>query len=625
MRNFALLITFFSLSFAIRSQNLDSIIKLVKPGVNDTSQIRLLNNIAYQLMESDPEKGLFYVNEALIRAKKINDKAGIANANNIKGVCYDVIGNYDSALVYYRKALTGPAVKSDKASQAGVYSNIGLVYWNLDNYPEALVNFNKARYLIEQTKNTPFLAHILNNTGLIYHDVKDYPESNAFFKKAIAIYQKGKDTLGGISSVLNLAINYFETKRFSDCEALFRQYAPYVNRLDDYEKSEFLINKATLEINTILKNTTEKDLEESLRLKKQIGHSLGVANVLIQFSEFYNRKGNYQKANSYCYEALSLAKELQSLKKLEQVYDNLFFNYANLNINDSAQKYRKLYTVTQDTMFAEAKARAFSREQVAFKTFEKEKENLKLINENNTIKLNNQLIIVAVVSLFVLVILSYWFYSRIKKQKQIVAQKEMTHRLIFETEQQERERIARDLHDSVGQKLSVVKMKLSMNNTDLHTTGELLDEAITDLRTASHNLMPEDLNKGLVKALEEMVEQINYTQEATKINLDFSEELIQSLLPKQTELYLYRVIQEAISNALKYAQAKNIHINMDVQKGQLKLILSDDGLGFDTATTVGKDGIGLKNMKARIDQLKGTLQVQSKQNEGTGYTIQIPL
>ncbi len=625
MRKCSLFIAIFILSAAGWSQKTDSLIRLIRPAFMDTSQVHLLNKIAFNLMETDPERGLTYADAALAKSKKINYHSGSSHACNIKGVCYDVLGNYDSSLYYYKQALTIVPVKSNEAFLASVYSNIGLVYWNLDQYTGALENFNKAKHLVEQTSNKAFLAAILNNTGLIYHDVKDYPQSNACFEKAVSVYQQQKDTLGSIGTVMNLAINYFETKRYAECDALFRRYMPYINQLDDYSKSEFLVNKATLDINTRLTVTTEKDLDESLRLKKQIGHSLGVANVLIQFSELYHQKGDFRKANRYCYEALALSEELRALKKLGQVYDNLFFNYAVLNNNDSAQKYRKLYTALNDTMFAEAKVRAFSREQVAFKTFEKEKENLSLLHENNGIRFKNQLITFSAVFAICLLLISFWFYSRIKKHKSLVKQKETYQQLIFETEQAERARIARDLHDSVGQKLSVVKMKLSLHEQGTANQAiALLDEAINDVRTVSHDLFPQELEKGLFVALEEMVEQINYTSATTKVGLSLSDTLAASGLSKQTELYVYRIIQEIVNNALKHAQAKNIRLHVAKQKGQLNLVLSDDGIGMpDEMHHMG--GMGLKNIRARIAQLKGKLRISSQPKQGTTFAIDIPL
>lgn len=607
-----------------QSQNQDSLIRLIRPNVCDTSQIQLLNVVAQGYMETNAEKGLMYANDAIRRAGKIHDQAGLSNASNIKGVCYDVIGNYDSALFYYKQALRTSPVKSDDPLLAGIYSNIGLVYWNIDQYPQALSYFHTARKLVEKSKNTRFLAIILSNTGLIYHDIKDYPQSNIYFQKAIAIYQADKDTIGSIGSIINLAINYFETRKYDACEALFEQYASYIDRMDEYTKSEFLVNKATLEINTRLKTTTEKDLTEALRLKRQIGHSLGVAYVLIQFSEYYHLKGDIQQSIHYCYQALSLTEELKSLKKLGPVYDNLFLNYSMLHEKDSARKYRELYTAVIDTMFAEARAKAISREQVAFKTLEKEKENLELLHENSIIRFRNQLIIVCSLSLLCLLVLSFWFVSRIRKQRARLKQKEIADQIVFETEQLERERIARDLHDSVGQKLAVVKMKLSMNQPGKDSTVELLDQAIADVRTASHNLLPEDLRRGLVSAVEEIIDQINYAKIGIKAELSAPLELRQRTLPKQTELYLYRIIQEIINNALKYAKASNIHINMELGVKKLNVVLSDDGVGMPNQESEMK-GIGLKNIKARIGQLKGTVDIVSKAGKGTRFIIDVPL
>lgn len=163
-----------------------------------------------------------------------------------------------------------------------------------------------------------------------------------------------------------------------------------------------------------------------------------------------------------------------------------------------------------------------------------------------------------------------------------------------------------------------------MGGSDIVSAGELLDQAITDVRTASHNLMPEDLKKGLVTAVEEIVDQINYSKRGTKVKLEVNEELRNEGLPKQTQLYLYRIVQEIISNALKYARAENIHISMELKKRQLKLVLSDDGIGLPEGTQI-TEGIGLRNIRARIGQMKGTLEIISKPQRGTTFSINISL
>lgn len=224
-----------------------------------------------------------------------------------------------------------------------------------------------------------------------------------------------------------------------------------------------------------------------------------------------------------------------------------------------------------------------------------------------------------------LLALSAWFYSRIKKQKNLVTQKETAQRLIFETEQAERARISRDLHDSVGQKLSVVKMQMSLTQAGITAqTIELLDKAIHDIRTVSHDMFPQELEKGLHVALEEMAEQVNFTSASTRVSLSLDGGLALRRLSAQAELYLYRIIQEIVNNAIKHAKAKHIHIRIEVRGEQLHIAVSDDGIGM----TEGADqssGIGLKNIKARVGHLKGILEITSKPGQGTSFAIDMPL
>ena len=628
MRIYIYLITtlatlFFTQSRA-QNQSTNKLIRLLNKN-NDTVQANLNINIAYSLMESDPAMGILYANKAISICEKINFSFGYSKANNIKGICYDVIGNYDSALYYYNSALINGSKINNKAFLAGVYSNIGLIHWSKDNYTSALKNFNLAFYLANQTDNLIVKANITNNLGLIYHDIKDFPQSNNYFKKSIDINFKNNDTANAIASIINLAVNYYETNHLSESVDLFNRYYAFAQNIDDYNKSEFLINKVTLDINTKITDQTQKDLQKVFELKEKIGHSIGLANANIQQSTLFQKKGDYYNSIKANYKSLELLNELKALKKIEQVYHLLFVNYVNLNIKDSILKYDQLYTQTIDSMFASEKAKAISKEQIAFKTFEKEKENMALTFENVKQKSKNQLTIFIGLGAVVFSIITVWFFMYMRKQKLIKQQSIQLNEAMLETELQERERIARDLHDSVGQKLSVVKMQLSIKNTDPQSASNLLDEAIQDVRNVSHNLMPADLSKGLITAIENMSEQVNMSSKTLQVHLHISDNARLLFINKQQSMLIYRMIQELLNNAIKYAHAKNIHINMDCNKNQLNLNLTDDGVGFDLDNINKNEGLGIKNIKERVHQMIGNIELDSKIGKGTQFKISVPI
>ena len=616
------IISLFEFSYANNS-NLDSLKSLLHHQ-KDTHRVRTLNSIAKLNMESDPKEGLKYSQEALILSKKLNYISGLNYARNIKGVCFDILGQYDSSLFYYQQALSMP-LKGNEAFIGGVHSNIGLIYWNTDDYVRALNSFHKSVHILATTKNYAHLSNALNNTGLIYHDIKDYDKSNIYFKKAIQTGLENKDTISVMSTVLNLAINYFETKQENNGMKLLDTYDKYINQLDEYSQSEFLLTRAAAEINTQITTSTEIKLNKALALKEKIGHTLGEASVYISLSELYQKQKNYLKSNIYYYKALKYTDELKSLKKLQQVYDGLLNNYLELNNKDSIRKYSALYTQTIDSVFSEHRAKAFSKEQIAFKTFEKEKENLNLTIEKNKIQARNRLIVFSSIALLVAAGFTFWGILYRKKQKTLKEQQELVHQAVAETELMERERIARDLHDGVGQKLSVVKMQLSLKNADVKSASELLDDAIQDVRDVSHNLLPNDLTKGLIAALEAMCQQINLASRGLKIHLNTSPLVSKMFIDRQHTILIYRMVQELVNNAIKYSDAKNIHINMDCEENKLKLALSDDGKGFDPNQLETNLGIGIKNISERIAKLIGSIQLTSEIGKGTKYNITIPI
>jgi two-component system NarL family sensor kinase len=164
-----------------------------------------------------------------------------------------------------------------------------------------------------------------------------------------------------------------------------------------------------------------------------------------------------------------------------------------------------------------------------------------------------------------------------------------------------------------------------MKNADTQSAINLLDEAIQDVRNVSHNLMPADLSKGLITAIENMSEQMNLPSNTLQVHLHITNNARLLVINKQQSMLIYRIIQELLNNAIKYAQAKNIHINMDCEKNQLKLILTDDGVGFDLDSIIKNGGLGIKNIKERVHYMIGDLQFDSKIGQGTQYQISIPI
>lgn len=204
---------------------------------------------------------------------------------------------------------------------------------------------------------------------------------------------------------------------------------------------------------------------------------------------------------------------------------------------------------------------------------------------------------------------------------------------IIQTEEKERKRFAKDLHDGLGPLLSTVKMSVSslaqmkhdeasaeiVKNTEL-----VINEAIKSLREISDNLSPHILtNFGLYRALNNFTNKINAAR-TIKINLESN--LRDERFDSNMEVVLYRVICELINNTIKHAKAKKIDLNLTKESDYLYITYKDDGKGFDVSKVIDQPsgtGMGFSNIYSRINSLKGEISVESEQKKGTTVSIKV--
>jgi signal transduction histidine kinase len=250
------------------------------------------------------------------------------------------------------------------------------------------------------------------------------------------------------------------------------------------------------------------------------------------------------------------------------------------------------------------------------------------------------IILWSVAALFLLVaalgISSYRRYrlkQQARLQMEILNQQEMATRAVIKAEEDERQRIARDLHDGVGQMMSAARMNLSafesdikLENTEQKISLEkimgLVDESCREIRSVSHNMMPNALLKNsLASAVRDFIDKID--KRALKVHI-YTEGLDERL-DSNVETVLYRVIQECVNNVIKHAEASTLDISISRDKEGISATIEDNGRGFDTQDRSRFDGIGLKNIITRIEYLKGTVDFDSAPGRGTLVAIHVPL
>ena len=199
---------------------------------------------------------------------------------------------------------------------------------------------------------------------------------------------------------------------------------------------------------------------------------------------------------------------------------------------------------------------------------------------------------------------------------------------LLSAQEDERSRIARELHDDVSQRLAVLKIDLTVLGRFVDGEGQSLasqalanaDAIGKDLRDLSHRLHPARLRlMGLAPAIAGLQAELSRPD----VNIVFTHEAVPPGLPREATVSLYRVVQEALHNALKYSKARTITIDLKGTDGELTLTIADDGVGFDPEGTVST-GLGLTSMQERVDALGGTIAIRSRPGAGTTLDIRVP-
>jgi len=229
------------------------------------------------------------------------------------------------------------------------------------------------------------------------------------------------------------------------------------------------------------------------------------------------------------------------------------------------------------------------------------------------------------------------YERRVTRLKRARVTQEAFSRQLIESQENERKRIAGELHDSLGQNLLIIKNRALLGLTpgaaaavsmeQLNEISATATQAIEEVREIARNLRPYKLDRlGLTKALESIIEQ---AANSSEINFSFLVDPVDGLFSKEAEINLYRVVQESVTNILKHSQARDVHLRVARDAHSVVLEIKDNGVGFDPASVTGEDGerrgFGLAGIAERARIIGGKYAIRSSPGNGTTITIKIEL
>jgi two-component system, NarL family, sensor kinase len=641
-----LMIVFFSNLLLSReteySKKSDSLILLL-PQASDTSRVKILTELCWEFSYNNPDLALKYGNEALTLAEKLNFKQGLAAANNRVGIVYDVTGKYDKALEHYKTALHYSFLINNQKSIASVLNNIGLIYWNLGDYNRALESYFKSLKVFEEIKNEKGIANTLNNIGLVYWDNKQLDDALRFQEQALEARKKNNDDYGIGASLTNIALIYHDKKEYQKALEYFQLSITQKEKNKD-EYGLGIAYKGIAASYESFGNTQEalKWFEKALGKKQEVNDKYGIGSSHLDMSGIYMRAKKYDIALQHLEEAKRIGEEMKSFKLLYKVYEGMANCYNKKGNYKLAYEYHKKHSIAYDSMFNEQKSKQISELQTLYETEKKEQE-IVLLNHENEIKdlelkkKNLQLGWFGFGSLTVLLILGILYQRyRIRQQKLLQEEREKQQQVrlkaIIETQEQERSRISKDLHDGIGQLLAAAKINLSAVEEELVSvpsfekdkfehSGRILNEAISEVSSISQQMMPRVLREeGIISGIDNL---LCKTLGKTHVNYQFQHFGFNGRLPENIEVGLYRIVQELVGNVIKHSKANEVSVQLSKAKNHLVLTVEDNGVGVPT--DLGKRGMGLDNIASRAEAMHGNFHFESKPGNGTISTVRIPV
>ncbi len=627
----------------------DSLLAIANRVPNDKAKLNALTDLQHYYFEKGQyDSALYYSKRSLPVAIELKNVDDIAQAHYNIGLGFTQLTKYDSADAHVDEIeRLRPQIK-DTTILINAYNTRALLGNYRSDFESAVDALMKAAELIELSKTKSVQNLLAQTYGNIGHNLiaeKQIEKGIEYEKKALLLkgypYKKRYDVMihldlfGAYLELGDLTTGRLHLDSAVEGNKDLNNIA--VSVLVAYNKGVYY--NAVHDIPQAL-----AAYQESYRLGVQGGTEYYKAEIASRLAQIYLKQNNYPQAEKFALEGNEIAKRLSDLRVAAETYNTLSQIASGRKDFRKALDYASLYKTFSDSATNQETQQASLALENRYQHQKREKEIAALTAANvaqelDGVKKDRLLIGGSILSAAIIAILALSYFN--SKQRRAIAEKEQILQQeqikFLERQQQvvslqsmingqetERTRIAKDLHDGLGGLFSTVKMYFStlqhknpeLGNDELFQKGyAIVDTASVEVRRIAHNMMPEVLMKlGLVNALKDLCDSITSGKLLT-VSLEVHG--MNARLNNTTEIMLFRIIQELLTNIIKHAQASEAIIQCIREESRLSVIVEDNGRGFNTAEAEAGAHAGIETVKTRVDYLKGKMTIDSQQNVGT--------
>ena len=638
-----------------QTRSIDSLEAQLKNMKDDTAKVILLNEMVSKYQHVNPERAMELAGQSVNLADRLKFDFGLGVAYRLTGVLFTDKSNFDTGAMYYNKSLELFKNKNDNRSaryRGMLQHNFGVIYHYQGKYDSAVIYYQEAARFYKELKDDGLLFLTYNNLSTLYTQILDNKTALKYAEECVQISNRLKDPYKISVASLAMASAKSELKEYEGIDTLINK----IIRISQQSGNHYMLGMGykflgKYQIESINdKKASLNSFKSALdnMIKAGNDYEIAAANQNLGYSYFIN--GDNDHAVHYFKIAIDQSKKsglpqieqysLKNLSELEQRRSNF----------SAAYNYLKNYLAVNDSVLSKTHRENIQALETKYQSEIKDARISQLDDEKKiqllSIRQKSTLNYILLGSLLAFLLVGFLIYRNLRSRQQLAKQQdELQQQRIRELEkdkqliavdsmlkgqEEERSRLAKDLHDGLGGLLSGVKFSLSNMKDNLIITPEnmavfersldMIDTSIKELRRVAHNMMPEMLTKfGLDEAVKEYCNSIN----AAKLLMVKYQSLgMDNRLDKSTEILVYRIIQELLNNTLKHSGATESFIQIIKEGNRLNVVVEDNGKGFDTASLEKNKGAGWTNIRSRVEYLKGQLDIHSEPGKGTLVNIE---
>ena len=622
--------------------------------IADTNYVNTCLDIAWEYMYTNSDSAGFYARKAINASEQIKNDLYLTNSYNTLGVVMIVKADYSKALDNLNKALFIANKLLDTDPENKIYIkrvlvtiiNIANVYYYQSRYSLAINNYLKAFELSRKIGFVSGQANCLSNIGASYIDLKNYDKALEYNYKSLELAKKSNNSYWLSQSLNNLGSTYFAIPDYDSA----RYYFMASMKLFQKENNEFSLIESYVNMGSVYRDLNIYDtalvyFNKALGLSEKLDYPEGLINTHFMIGQLYDSTQHYKKAIKHYKKSVELAGQTGTSKFIMTGNLALARIYSKLADYKKAFECFKTGAAVHDTIFNKEHDKRIAELETKFQTREKE-EKIRLLTKQNALEKarlqNRQILFVSVIIILLLLLVAIYLAYNSFKNKQIAERSMLRQKAdrrvldaVINTEYNERKRFAGELHDAMGALLSTLKLYINemgdsaVTETEreklLKQSNTLLDEAIQNARTISHNIMPASIkDNGLEYSIRSFADKINASG-SIRVNLTMVD--LKKHYETIIELSVYRMITEMINNTLKHAGATVIDISLIEKDNTLFIAYNDNGKGFDYEKVINtkNSGLGLQNILNRIEIIGGKHTIKSTKGRGFSAFVEINL